>query len=179
MDNFVKPDYYEVLAQFSEYPKNHKGDVTLDFFEFLEKNYLDIWERLNLFYADDWTWYDPNDPNQNGTLYSYNPRQALHGWDDITKPGHFGEFLSGIKSDWTTLTGCNFAKCSSCGEEKELETEHRLIVSYNFGPVVKYYEEFEMDGSVHFESLVCRECAMKTYKALVDKVDIERETCWV
>ena len=108
-----------------------------------------------------------------------NPRpQHRYGWDDIAKPGAFHYFLNGFKAIFPMLTGSNYGICRYCQQETELDVEHPVIVSWDFAPIVKYYEAFEMDGSVNLEQLCCRDCAVGMYKKLVDKANADGVTCW-
>ena len=104
---------------------------------------------------------------------------ALYGWDDLLKPKNFGLFLQAIKSIWIELSENDFGICHYCKKEDVLNTEHRIIVSYEFGPVVKFYEHFEMDGSVFEEVKCCRNCAQKMLTNLASKMDENKETFWV
>lgn len=66
-----KIDFYTVIAAFCSYPKTN--DITLDFFNFLEERYPSIWDNLNIFFADDWSHYDEDNPDM---VKYYNPRLA-------------------------------------------------------------------------------------------------------
>lgn len=147
-------NFYAAIAEFCAYPKT--DDLTLDFFNFLESNHPDIWERLSQFYSDD-EYYDE---------VGHSFRTARYGWDEIAEKGKFHLFLPAIKSTWLEITSQDYGICDSCKKETDLDIEHRLIASYEFAPVVKYYEAFEMDGSVNVERIMCRECAIKKYKML-------------
>ena len=162
---YLNMNFYTILTEFYRYPK-HNLDITYDFFCFLQDCHPDIWQKLNEFYADDYS-------------HDGSPRLCLYGWDEITKPGNFSLFLSGIKSIWEFLTNQEYGKCFYCGEETNVAFEHKIIVSYEFGPVVKFYEHFEMDGSIREERLCCRECATAMLNNLVGKMNPEKETCWV
>jgi hypothetical protein len=103
---------------------------------------------------------------------------ALYGWDEIAEPGQFPLFLAGFKSIFHDLSGQSFGKCDSCKKKRNIGAEHSIIVSWDFAPMVKYYEAMEMDGSVMLERLLCRECAIGMYKKLVDKADAKNLGCW-
>ena len=174
----MSPKFFSVVAEFAVYPKT--DDVTLDFFNFLQNNYPTVWERLNEFYADDCdggTDFDWENPPK-WELPLPNPRIARYGWDRLLESGAFGLFLNALKSIWLELTDQYWGVCESCKQETELEDEHSIIVSWGFGPMVKVYEHFEMDGSVFKEQLICRECIHKMLTSLMSKMDPEKVTCW-
>lgn len=157
-------DYYSLVAEFCVYPKTE--DTTLDFFNFLEEKYPKIWHNLNMKYADD------------ESIMDCSPRMSLYGWDDIAEPGSFGLFLSGFKTIFHLLAELSHGECDMCKQNKTLAIEHSVIVSWNFAPMIKYYEAMEMDGSVMLERLICRECAIGMYQKLVDKANPEKVECW-
>lgn len=169
-----KLTFFKVLADFYAYPKSG-DDITLSFFDFLEEKYPSVWERLNEFYADDWTWHGADDES---SRYPYNPRQPRYGWDDLLKPEHFEWFLAGIKEIWPFLSDQEFGTCHYCKKEDAIEIEHRIIVSYEFGPHIKFYENHEMDGSWSEEVYCCRSCAHSMLVKLGGMMDAEKETCW-
>ena len=157
-------EFFDVIAEFAVFLKT--DDVTIDFFNFLESNYPKQWENLNKFYADDYS-------------EACSPRMHLYGWDDLLEPENFGCFLRSMKGKWLDLSGENYGKCEYCKEENFLKTEHEIIVSYDFGPVVKFYEHLEMDGSRFYEKKCCRSCAHQIYQNLASKFDGEKVTCHV
>ena len=171
----MKIDFYTVMAEFYSYPRT--DDPTLDCFNFLEERYPAVWDKLSQWFADDWSHYDEN--NSDMVKY-YNPRLALHGWDMIVKPGNFNLFLSTLKYFWGELTEQTTGVCFACKKESDnLQTEHSVIVSFDFAPMVKYYEAKTMDGAIMEEKYICRECAIDMYKKLVDKVNPESVGCRV
>jgi hypothetical protein len=187
-----KITYHEFIANYIHYIKNQsKGFIDryseLDlFFVFISSMYPLIWDKLNQWYADDYSCWDLLDPNSSyeRNYYRYpkylpNPRFHLHGWEEILNPDDLSYLLRAIEQIWPKLTEQNYGICSVCKEEKELDIEHRVIVSYDFGPVFKVYEAFEMDGSVNIERYLCRKCATEVLNSIVTKMDPEEETCWV
>lgn len=170
-------EYYNLIAEFCTYPKVHGDDVTMDFFCFLEQKHPTIWENLQKFYSDDWEYVDEEEYRLMSKRENPRP-QHRYGWDGIASPGRFPEFLNGFKSIFHILTEANYGTCFYCQKEAELATEHPVIVSWDFAPMVKYYEAYEMDGSVNIEKLCCRDCAVGMYKKLVDKSNPERVECW-
>lgn len=175
MMNMNKVDFYTVVAAFCAYPKTN--DITLDFFNFVEENYPDIWDNLNIFFADDWSHYDEDNPDM---VKYYNPRLALKGWDMTIKSGNFNLFLSALKFFWEMLTEQTTGICFACQKESDdIQIEHSIIVSYSFAPMVKYYEAKTMDGAIMEEKYICRECAIGMYKKLVDKANPENVECYV
>lgn len=171
----MKVDFYTVVSEFCSYPKT--DDLTLDFFNFLEERYPSIWSKLSMWFADDWSHYDENNSDM---VQYYNPRLGIYGWDITIKSGNFNLFLSALKYFWGELTEQTVGVCFACKKESDnLQTEHSVIVSFEFAPIVKYYEAQTMDGAVMEEKYICRECAIGMYKKLVDKANPEGVECWV
>ena len=163
----MKVDYYKVISEFCSYPKDNPNDLTLDFFNFLEKNYLVIWVNLVLFYSDD------------SVYEGLNPRLHLYGWDNVASVGRFNLFLPALKNIWLYLTENDIAKCFYCQEDSQISTEHSIIVSYDYAPVVKYYDVKTLDGAIKEEVAVCRKCAIEHYLELAPKANSENVECWV
>lgn len=171
----MKIDFYTVVAEFCSYPRT--DDPTLDFFNFLEERYPSIWSKLSKWFADDWSHYNESNPDD---VRYYNPRLGLYGWDMTVKPGNFNLFLPALKYIWGNLTEQTTGVCFACQQESDdIQIEHSIIVSYDFAPIVKYYEAKTMDGAVMEEKYICRECAIGMYKKLVDKASPEGVECWV
>ena len=160
-----KPEFFNVLAEFAVWPKT--DDITLDFFDFLSAKYPDIWPRLNMFYADAEEYED------------INPRMARYGWDELLEPKYFGDFLRAIKSIWPFLVDNEYGVCEYCKKEGDLDLEHSVFVSYDFGPMVKFYDHQEMDGSCFHEVWTCRNCATRIMTKIMDKMDPDKVTCCV
>lgn len=165
-------NFYTLIAEFCSWSPKSK-DPTYKFFVFLETKYPAIWEELNKFYADDYSQVDTEYPDESW------PRLHLYGWDQAAQKGEFSAFLSAFKSVWSQLSRQDFGKCEYCGKETELDIEHNPIVSWEYVPIIKFYEAFEMDGSYQYELNVCRPCAIKRLKNLATKADEERVTLWV
>ena len=162
-------EFYQLLVRFMSYPKT--DDLTLDFFNFLQTNYPTIWEELNKFYADDYSWEEIRED------HPY--RIHLSGWTSIVQPGNFDLFLPAFKSIWLTLTNQDYGKCAYCGEDAYLNVEHQIVASYEYAPKIKFYEAMEMDASIEVEQIVCRKCAVSHLKILAAKIDDEKLQCFV
>jgi hypothetical protein len=120
-------NFYKLLEEFYSYP--HTDDLTLDFFNFLQEREPKAWENLNFLYADNYEWDD-------GGEYYY-PRLALHGWDNIAKKDNFWLFLPALQDMWLSLNNADIEKCAYCEEIADLQCEHKIIVSWNFGITLK------------------------------------------
>lgn len=167
-------NFYKLIAEFAKWNSiwaDVEGD-TDDFFTFLKTEHPDIWERLQMFYADDYSHLSEEE-----SIHNYSPRLGLYGWDDVAEPGKFHLFLPAFQSIWLYLTDQEFGECFYCKKETELDNEHKIIVSWGFGPVVKYYDHHELDGSRFDETLCCRDCAIQMYKKLAEVVNQEQVTC--
>jgi len=162
----MKPLFFNVIAEFAMWPKTN--DVTLDFFNFLENNYPNIWENLNIFYADDYTWHKEGE--------YYNPRLALFEWDRDLQPENFGMFLLALKTIWNFLTDNDYGVCCCCEQETYIDTEHHIIKTYEIGPIIKFNHHYGFDGGAFREELICRECATKTAKSMIEKMSEEGAT---
>lgn len=179
----MKTTFYQIVAEFTDWLiymdsavqgmwKHGPNDTTLKFFHFLESKYPKIWERLNRFYADDES-HDDEEFNKDCS------RIALYGWQEIAVPGKFDEFLQGFKDRFLWLSDQDHGVCPFCNEEKDLAIEHCLIASYDFGPLVKFNKNYEMDGSRDWEQPICRNCAVQMYKKIQDQVNEDEVQCWV
>jgi hypothetical protein len=162
------PEFWEVVAEFAEFPKGELN-VTDCFFEFLGAQYPEVSTALSTFLAD-----DDRPVRTDGSK----DRQHRDGWDSIVKPGQFASFLAALERFWPQFAGTSKGICELCKEPSDnLEVEHAMVVSWDFGPTFKLYHHYEMDGSVARGRLICRKCARGVLAMVLPHMDPDKRTC--
>jgi len=162
--------YHNFLSDFIAYCKVKGTDyIPQDFINFFADNYSDTYFiALSRFMADN---------DECGPELCRMPR---YGYDALfnCKPEHQGSFLLMVQRNWEYLTGQTTSICAHCKQElDDVLVERQPIVAYEFGPVIKFYENLSMDGADSIELPLCRECSVKTMKKVMEVASISEATC--
>jgi hypothetical protein len=154
--------YFEMLTGFLTYPKTN--NLFDDLFNYLQEQYPVVWDKLNQWYADDYTWDDF-------------ARMHLYGWDDLLKYNNFEMFLASLQREWPCISEQDWGQCDMCGEECGINIYHALCIGWDFAPIFQLNKVCSLDGAVMHERAICRQCAMSVLKGITENLDIDEITC--